>query len=169
MLFILQFLDGSGVISIRNILDDLICQKFGGDSYMSISGNVLSQVKEATLNKFNDKESGKFALLMETSACSRSVIKLSGIDTIILFNSDWDPNNDLRSLQKITVNSKSEHIKVLRLYSYFTVEEKALVLAKQGMPIDNINSIKQAACQELLSWGASLSLQRTIFNLKEFI
>ncbi|KAM3341162.1 hypothetical protein P3S68_028797 [Capsicum galapagoense] len=131
VLILFRFLDGSGVISIRNILDDLICQKFGGDSYMSISGNVLSQVKEATLNKFNNKESGKFALLMETSACSRSVIKLSGIDTIILFNSDWDPNNDLRSLQKITVNSKSEHIKVLRLYSYFTVEEKALVLAKQ--------------------------------------
>ncbi|PHT37753.1 hypothetical protein CQW23_21326 [Capsicum baccatum] len=150
-----EFLDGSGVISIRNILNDLICQKFGGDSYMSISGNVLSQVKEATLNKLNNKETGKFALLMETSACSRSVIKLSGIDTIILFNSDWDPNNYLRSLQKITVNSKSEHIKVLRLYSYFTVEEKALVLAKQDMPIDNINSIKQAACQELLSWGAS--------------
>ncbi|KAK6777346.1 hypothetical protein RDI58_024063 [Solanum bulbocastanum] len=96
------------------ILDDFIYRKFGGDSYTSISGNVTRKMKEATLNKFN-KGNGKFAVLMETRACVPSV-KLSGIDIIILFNSDWDPNNDLRSLQKITVYSQSEHRKNGRTY-----------------------------------------------------
>ncbi|XP_015089613.1 protein CHROMATIN REMODELING 4-like [Solanum pennellii] len=155
VLVLFRSLGGSGVISIGDILDDFIYRKFGGDSYTSISGNVTRKMKEATLNKFNNKGSGKFAVLMETRACVPSV-KLLGIDIIILFNSDWDPNNDLRSLQKITVYSQSEHIKVLRLYSCFTVEEKALILAKQGLTIDsNIENMKQAACHELLTWGAS--------------
>ncbi|XP_015169515.1 protein CHROMATIN REMODELING 4-like isoform X2 [Solanum tuberosum] len=155
VLVLFRSLGGSGVISIGDILDDFIYRKFGGDSYTSISGNVTRKMKEATLNKFNNKGSGKFAVLMETRACVPSV-KLSGIDIIILFNSDWDPNNDLRSLQKITVYSQSEHIKVLRLYSCFTVEEKALILAKQGLTIDsNIENMKQAACHVLLTWGAS--------------
>ncbi|PHU06520.1 hypothetical protein BC332_23009 [Capsicum chinense] len=86
-------------------------------------------MKKATLNKCNNMESGMFALLMETSASVRSVIKLEGIVIIILFNSDWDPNNDIRSLQKIVFDSKPEHIKVLHLYSCFTVAKKALVIA----------------------------------------
>ncbi|PHU06838.1 hypothetical protein BC332_23327 [Capsicum chinense] len=119
--------DGSGVYSIRNILSDLIPKKFGGDSCMNISGS--GQGKIATLNRYNNMESGIFSLLMETSASVRSVIKLSGIEIMLSFNSDWNPNNDLRSLQKILFNSKSEHINVLHLYSCFTVEEKALMLA----------------------------------------
>lgn len=155
MLIMLQSLGGSGVISIGDILDDFIYRKFVGDSYMSISGNVTRKMKQATLDKFNNKGSRKFAVLMKTRACVPSV-KLSRIDIIILFNSDWDPNNDLRSLQKITVYSQSEHMKVLRLYSCFTVEEKALILARQGLTIEsNIENMKQAACQELLTWGAS--------------
>ncbi|XP_016470563.1 uncharacterized protein LOC107792831 isoform X4 [Nicotiana tabacum] len=149
----LESLGGSGVISIGDILDDFIHRKFGEDSYTRISGEFSRKLKQATLNKFNNEGSGKFACLMETRVCAPSV-KLSRIDTIILFNSDWDPTNDLRSLQKIAIYSKLEQIKVLRLYSYFTVEEKALILAKQGMTIDsNIENIKQF--HELLTWGAS--------------
>ncbi|KAK4723742.1 hypothetical protein R3W88_026521 [Solanum pinnatisectum] len=149
VLVLFRSLGGSGVISIGDILDDFIYRKFGGDSYMSISRNVTRKMKEATLNKFNNKGNGKFAVLMETRACVPSV-KLSGIDIIILFNSDWDPNNDLRSLQKITVYSQSEHIKVLRLYSCFTVEEKALILAKQGLLSSNCESSVYNSCSKIL-------------------
>ncbi|XP_070007002.1 uncharacterized protein [Nicotiana sylvestris] len=153
VLILFRSLGGSGVISIGDILDDFIHRKFGEDSYTRISGEFSRKLKQATLNKFNNEGSGKFACLMETRVCAPS-IKLSRIDTIILFNSDWDPTNDLRSLQKIAIYSKLEQIKVLRLYSYFTVEEKALILAKQGMTIDsNIENIKQF--HELLTWGAS--------------
>ncbi|KAF3643266.1 hypothetical protein T459_22988 [Capsicum annuum] len=153
--------DGSGVYSIRNILSDLIPKKFGGDSCMNISGS--GQGKIATLNKYNNMESGIFSLLMETSASVRSVIKLSGIEIILSFNSDWNPNNDLRSLQKILFNSKSEHINVLHLYSCFTVEEKALMLAMRGKHV-RIKGINQVACQELLSWRAPY-----LFNVQSSI
>ncbi|KAH0722223.1 hypothetical protein KY289_005267 [Solanum tuberosum] len=107
VLVLFRSLGGSGVISIGDILDDFIYRKFGGDSYTSISGNVTRKMKEATLNKFNNKGSGKFAVLMETRACVPSV-KLLGIDIIILFNSDWDPNNYLRPCRRLQfIHSRS--------------------------------------------------------------
>ncbi|XP_060201535.1 uncharacterized protein LOC132630036 isoform X2 [Lycium barbarum] len=162
VLILFRCLGRSGVISVGDILDDIVYRIFGEDSYTRISENFNPRMKEAAFNKFNNKGSGKFAVLMETRACSSSV-KLLGIDIVVLFNSDWDPNNDLRYLQKISVYSQLEHIKLLRLYSCFTVEEKALILAKQGLTIDStIENVKQAACRELLTWGASY-----LFNMHD--
>ncbi|KAK4353286.1 hypothetical protein RND71_028804 [Anisodus tanguticus] len=109
VLVLFRSLGGPGVISMGDILDDTIYRIFGEDSYTRISGNVTPGMKKATLNKFNNKGSGKFAILMESRACVPSV-KLSEIDIVILFNSDWDPKNDLRSLQKIhDMSSNSEN------------------------------------------------------------
>ncbi|KAL2514360.1 Uncharacterized protein Fot_28331 [Forsythia ovata] len=155
VLILFQSLAGSGLISIGDILDDIIHEKFGKDSYVRIGGGISLSRKRAALNVFNDKENRKFVCLMEIRACLPS-IKLLSIDTVILFNSDWDPMNDLRALHKINLTSGREQLKIFRLYSSCTVEEKILILAKQGMtPEGNINNIKQSTCHRLLTWGAS--------------
>ncbi|KAL0457018.1 UNVERIFIED_CONTAM: Helicase protein MOM1 [Sesamum latifolium] len=66
-----------------------------------------------------------------------------------------NPANDLRALQKISIDSKVEQIKVFRLYSSFTVEERALLLAKQNLHLDNNSeNFSWATSTSLLSWGA---------------
>ncbi|XP_019187024.1 PREDICTED: chromodomain-helicase-DNA-binding protein Mi-2 homolog isoform X2 [Ipomoea nil] len=155
LLFTCQSFAASGGISIGDILDDFIHLKFGIDSHARICGNVSAPMRRTILNKFNNKESGKFVILMETRACVPS-IKLSAIDTVVLFDSDWDPMNDFRALQKMTIDSKFEQLKVFRLYSSCTIEEKTLILAKRGLSVDsNIKRLKQTTCHELLAWGAS--------------
>ncbi|KAK4419210.1 hypothetical protein Salat_2333800 [Sesamum alatum] len=64
--------------------------------------------------------------------------------------------NDFRALQKIKLDSQFEQVKVFRLYSSYTVEEKVLILTKQGMtPEGKLVNIKHSTCQELLTWHAS--------------
>ncbi|KAI3472070.1 hypothetical protein Pfo_028758 [Paulownia fortunei] len=155
VLILYQSLGGSGPISTGDILDDIIHEKFGTDSFVRIGGGISPSKKRAALNTFNDKGSGKFVCLMETRACLPS-IKLASIDTVIFFNSDWNPMNDLRALHKINLDSQFEQVKVFRLYSSYTVEEKVLILTKQGMtPEGNIINIRQSTCHGLLTWGAS--------------
>lgn len=111
--------------------------------------------KQAALDTFNDRESGKFVFLIENRACLPSV-KLCSVDTVILFDSDWDPQNDLRALQRMSISSQFEQLTVFRLYSSFTVEERALILAKEGIALDsNMQLINQSTCHTLLKWGAS--------------
>ncbi|KAH0457161.1 hypothetical protein IEQ34_015068 [Dendrobium chrysotoxum] len=104
---------------------------------------------------FNNKESGRFVFLIEKRACLPSV-KLHFVDAVILFDSDWNPLNDLRSLQKISMESQHNGIKVFRLYTCFTVEEKLLMFAKQDTILDsNVESISQNITHSLLGWGAA--------------
>lgn len=155
-----QPLGGSGPITTGDILDDIIHEKFGEDSFVRIDGNPSRSKRRAEIKAFNDKKGGKFVCLMETRACIPS-IKLKSIDTVIFFNSDWDPANDLKALQRMSLNSQFEKVKVFRLYSAHTVEEKALMLAKNGMtPEGSLKYIKRHTCHELLAWGAYFLFQK---------
>ncbi|KAJ9698071.1 hypothetical protein PVL29_007263 [Vitis rotundifolia] len=155
VLILFQSIGGSGRDSIGDILDDFLRQRFGPDSYERVDGGGVPSRKQAALNKFNNKESGRFVFLLEIRACLSS-IKLSSVDTIIIFDSDWNPVNDLRALNKITIDSQFEKIKLFRLYSPFTVEEKSLILAKHDMALDsNLQNISRSTSHMLLMWGAS--------------
>ncbi|XP_042468682.1 uncharacterized protein LOC122051558 isoform X1 [Zingiber officinale] len=155
VIILFQTIGRTGKISIGDILDDFLRQRFGAESYERVDQGLIMSKRLAVLNKFNDRTSGRFVFLIENRACLPS-IKVSSVDAIIIYDSDWNPLNDLRSLQKLTIESQNDQILVLRLYSSFTVEEKLLVLAKQNMLRDNkIENVNPNVCHSLLSWGAS--------------
>ncbi|KAF3589172.1 hypothetical protein F2Q69_00026065 [Brassica cretica] len=131
---------------LGNILEDFLMQRFGQNSYEH--GVCLS--KKNAINNFN-KESECFILLLEIRACSQS-IKLLRAESFILFGSSLNPSHDVKLLEKIKVESCSERTKIFRLYSVFTVEEKALILARQNKPLENLN---RPLTHALLMWGAS--------------
>ncbi|XVE76171.1 hypothetical protein DITRI_Ditri12bG0151600 [Diplodiscus trichospermus] len=150
-----QSIGGSGRDSVGNILDDFLCQRFGKYSYVRIDGRYARSKKKAVVNMFNNKESGRPFLLLEDRACLPS-LKLSAVDVVILFDSDWEPQNDIKALHRISISSQFEQLKVFRLYSYLTLEEKILILAKEGTSLDsNIQTLSKSICLRLLSWGAS--------------
>ncbi|KAH0866585.1 hypothetical protein HID58_083796 [Brassica napus] len=136
---------GEGLM-LANILDDFVSQRFGQNSYE----HGDSHSKKNAINNFN-KESECFILLLETRACSQS-IKLLRAEALILFGSSWNSSHDVKLLEKIKIESYSEKTKIFRLYSTCTVEEKALILARQKKSLDNLN---RPLTHALLMWGAS--------------
>ncbi|XP_055829400.1 helicase protein MOM1-like isoform X2 [Solanum dulcamara] len=145
---------GSGA-SIGDILDDFLRQRFGEDSYERVETGVVMSKRQASLHRFNNKESGRFVLLLENRVCHPS-IKLLSVDSVIIYDSETNPANDLRQLQKLSIDSESKYISVFRLYSCFTVEERALVLAKQDLNHDsNLHSSISRSPNNTLMWGAS--------------
>ncbi|KAI4383791.1 hypothetical protein MLD38_009590 [Melastoma candidum] len=150
--------------STGDILDDYVRQRFGEDSYERVDGGIVSSRILAALNKFNQMDQGRFVFLLENRACHHQIV-LSSIDVVIIFDSDWNPLNDLRNLQKISLKSALEPVKVFRLYTSFTVEEKALVCAKHGSTWDGkLLSVSSSTSQMLLMWGASYLMKK----LEEF-
>ncbi|RWR81523.1 helicase protein MOM1-like protein isoform X1 [Cinnamomum micranthum f. kanehirae] len=151
---------GSGRNSIGDILDDFLRQRFGPDSYERVDSGLLVSKKQASLNMFNSKERGRFVFLIENRACLSS-IKLTGVDAVIIYDSDWNPLNDLRALQKISIDSQFEQLRVFRLYSPCTVEEKVLIFSKEEMTLEsNIQNISRSISHMLLIWGASYLFDR---------
>jgi len=87
-----------------DILDDFVRQRFGYESYERVERGLLLQKKQTAMNMFNDKTKGRFIFLIDSRACGPS-IKLSSVDAIIIYGSDWNPMNDLRALQKVSMES----------------------------------------------------------------
>ncbi|MFS7927958.1 putative DNA helicase [Helianthus anomalus] len=154
-LVLFQSTVNSKKISTGPLLDDLVHQRFGQDSYVYIAAKILSKSirakKKESLKMFHKEASDSFICLCDYRACHSSV-RLSRVDVVILFNSDPNPSNDIKALKRITIDSPRERLNILRLYSSFTVEEKALILSKQGT---TVNYTSSSVCHQLLTWGAS--------------
>ncbi|KAI3851913.1 hypothetical protein MKW98_019912 [Papaver atlanticum] len=159
VLIIFQSNVGSSGIFLGDVLDDVVLQRCGVDSYERIdhgfvaSDEEFANQKQSAMNKFNDKEKGRIVFLLDQRACLPS-IKLSSVDMVILYDSDLNPYNDLKVLQKITIVPQHEQLKVFRLYSLYTVEEMFLIHAKQGLTVDAQN-LNRSTIHQLLRWGAS--------------
>ncbi|XP_038706805.1 helicase protein MOM1-like isoform X2 [Tripterygium wilfordii] len=159
VLILFQSCGGSGTDNIGDYLDDFLRQRFGPDSYERIDLVVATHKRQAALNKFNN-DKGRFVFLLETRACTPG-IKLSSVDSVIIFGSDWNPVNDVRLLQRVTFDSQYKHLKLFRLYSSYTVEEKALILAKEDKAVDsNLQNTNRNTSNLLLMWGASYLFNR---------
>ncbi|KAL8115543.1 hypothetical protein AgCh_022154 [Apium graveolens] len=162
VLILFQSVAGSGrdTLGLGDILDDFLRERFGIDTYERLDGVAISsKLRQKALNNFN-KGSGRFVFLLENRACLSS-IKLVSVDTVIIFDSDWNPANDMKALNKISIDSQCKQIKIFRLYSAFTVEEKVLILAKEGLALENkLENISRATSNTLLMWGASYLLKR---------
>lgn len=138
-----------------DILDDYLRQKFGSDSYERVEGGIVPSKKQAALQKFNDEDGGRFVFLLEKRACT-SAIKLSSLDAIVIFDSDLNIKSDNRALHKLSIDWSPEPIKVFRLYTFCTLEEKVLKLASERVTLDsNVQNIGRMTCHLLLTWGAS--------------
>ncbi|XP_074303491.1 uncharacterized protein LOC141637963 isoform X2 [Silene latifolia] len=158
VVILFQPIGGFGKDNLDIILDDFLTWRFGDDSYEHVAFGGQPSTKKAALNKFNRERNRSF-LLLERRACHPS-IKLSLVDSVIILNSDWNPLNDLRALQKITIDSKLKPINVFRFYCSCTVEEKALIIAKNDTIPENTHQINPSTKRMLLMWGYSYLFSR---------
>jgi hypothetical protein len=142
----------AGGKSMGDILEGVVCDRFGRESYERIESGAPLSRKHAAVNMFNDKTKGRFVILIESRACLPSV-KLSSIDAVIIYNSDCNPLNDLKAIQRIKIESQ-KYPGIFRLYTPFTMEEKQLVLAKEGVLIGNYKDMPHSLCHSVISWGA---------------
>jgi SNF2 family DNA or RNA helicase len=82
---------------LLDILEDYI--QFRGYQYSRIDGMTRGEERQERIDAFNKSESPLFLLLLSTRAC-RLGINLATADTVIIYDSDWNPHNDLQALSR---------------------------------------------------------------------
>uniref|UniRef100_A0A7N2N7L7 Uncharacterized protein n=1 Tax=Quercus lobata TaxID=97700 RepID=A0A7N2N7L7_QUELO len=125
---------------------------YEANSYEHVGRDPIPAKRVDALTEFNAKHK-KFLFLLEKHACL-SVISLSSVNTVFIFNSDWTPMKSLKALERIKLDSQPEQIKIFRLYSPFTVEENILFFAKGKKKIDSLQKMSWITCHNLLMRGA---------------
>uniref|UniRef100_A0A0E0KYD8 DNA helicase n=1 Tax=Oryza punctata TaxID=4537 RepID=A0A0E0KYD8_ORYPU len=134
--------------------------------YMRLDGSTKTEERGRLLADFNKKDSEYFLFLLSTRAGGLG-LNLQTADTVIIFDSDWNPQMDQQAEDRAHRIGQKNEVRVFVLVSVGSIEEEILDRAKQKMGIDakviqaglfNTTSTAQdrrALLQEILRRGTS--------------
>ncbi|VAH02149.1 unnamed protein product [Triticum turgidum subsp. durum] len=134
--------------------------------YMRLDGSTKTEERGKLLADFNKKDSEYFIFLLSTRAGGLG-LNLQTADTVIIFDSDWNPQMDQQAEDRAHRIGQKNEVRVFVLVSVGSIEEEILDRAKQKMGIDakviqaglfNNTSTAQdrkALLQEILKRGTS--------------
>lgn len=100
-----------------------------------MDGGTKSEDRGDLLKKFNAKESEYFVFLLSTRAGGLG-LNLQAADTVIIFDSDWNPHQDLQAQDRAHRIGQRNEVRVLRLMTVNSVEERILAAAKYKLNMD---------------------------------
>ena len=104
---------------VLNLLEQYMEAK--GYEYERIDGNIRGNERQAAIDRFCKPGSSVFVFLLSTRAGGLG-INLAAADTVIIFDSDWNPQNDMQAQARAHRLGQTQHVKVYRLITSRTYE-----------------------------------------------
>ena len=109
-----------------DILDSYL--QYRGYKYLRLDGMTDAGLRKKNLELFNEKNSDYYIFILSTKAGGLG-LNLQTSDTVILFDSDWNPQQDLQAMARAHRIGQKNQVLILRLVSEGTIEEKVLKTA----------------------------------------
>lgn len=93
-------------------------------SYLRLDGSVEANKRQGIVNKFNSDPS--YDVLLLTTSVGGLGLNLTGADTVIFVEHDWNPQRDLQAMDRAHRIGQKKVVNVYRLITRGTLEEKIL-------------------------------------------
>ncbi|XP_055591612.1 ATP-dependent helicase brm [Uranotaenia lowii] len=106
-----------------------------GFGYLRLDGTTKAEERGDLLKKFNCKNSEYFIFLLSTRAGGLG-LNLQTADTVVIFDSDWNPHQDLQAQDRAHRIGQRNEVRVLRLMTVNSVEERILAAARYKLNMD---------------------------------
>ncbi|KAI2626479.1 chromatin remodeling complex SWI/SNF, component SWI2 and related ATPase [Hypoxylon sp. NC1633] len=119
--------------AIMDIMEDFL--RFRGIQYLRLDGTTKSEDRSDLLKTFNAPDSPYFMFLLSTRAGGLG-LNLQTADTVIIYDSDWNPHQDLQAQDRAHRIGQKNEVRILRLISSNSVEEKILERARFKLDMD---------------------------------
>lgn len=118
---------------LMTIMEDYL--NWRGFKYLRLDGTIKAEDRGDLLKRFNDKNSEYFLFLLSTRAGGLG-LNLQTADTVVIFDSDWNPHQDLQAQDRAHRIGQQNEVRVLRLMTVNSVEERILAAAKYKLTMD---------------------------------
>ncbi|KAG0308761.1 hypothetical protein BGZ98_006936 [Dissophora globulifera] len=119
--------------AIMNIMEDYL--HYRHYQYMRLDGSTKAEDRSALLKTFNAADSPYFVFLLSTRAGGLG-LNLQTADTVIIFDSDWNPHQDLQAQDRAHRIGQTKEVRIFRLVTEKSVEEHILARAQYKLEID---------------------------------
>lgn len=125
----------SQMTRLLDVLDDYI--RYRGYTYCRIDGQTSALDRELRIEDFQKPDSDKFIFLLSTRAGGCG-INLYAADSVILYDSDWNPQVDLQAIDRAHRIGQTKEVHVYRFVTENTIEEKIVERAAKRMKMENL-------------------------------
>jgi SNF2 family DNA or RNA helicase len=125
----------SQMVKMLNILAEYC--KLRRFPFQRLDGSMKGEIRRQALNSFNREASEDFIFLLSTRAGGLG-INLATADTVIIYDSDWNPQNDLQAQARAHRIGQTKQVNIYRLVAKQSVEETIIERAKQKMVLDHL-------------------------------
>uniref|UniRef100_A0A671Y5M2 Chromodomain helicase DNA binding protein 8 n=1 Tax=Sparus aurata TaxID=8175 RepID=A0A671Y5M2_SPAAU len=123
----------SQMVRCLDILEDYLINK--RYLFERIDGRVRGNLRQAAIDRFSKPDSDRFVFLLCTRAGGLG-INLTAADTCVIFDSDWNPQNDLQAQARCHRIGQSKAVKVYRLITRNSYEREMLDKASLKLGLD---------------------------------
>ncbi|KAK2964236.1 putative Chromodomain-helicase-DNA-binding protein [Blattamonas nauphoetae] len=113
-----------------------------------IDGSVRGHDRQAAIDRFSKEGSNRFIFLLCTRAGGLG-INLTAADTVIIFDSDWNPQNDIQAQARCHRIGQTKAVRVYRLVTHNSYEEYMFGQASLKLGLDRavMSGVRSSAPQ----------------------
>ncbi|PNY24508.1 Chromo domain-containing protein 1 [Tolypocladium capitatum] len=123
----------SQMVKMLDILGDYLSLR--GYKFQRLDGTIAAGPRRMAINHFNADDSDDFCFLLSTRAGGLG-INLMTADTVVIFDSDWNPQADLQAMARAHRIGQKRPVNIYRLVSKETVEEEVLERARNKLLLE---------------------------------
>ncbi|XP_055681908.1 uncharacterized protein LOC129789277 isoform X4 [Lutzomyia longipalpis] len=123
----------SQMVRCLDILEDyLMYRKY---PFERIDGRIRGDLRQAAIDRYCKPDSDRFVFLLCTKAGGLG-INLTAADTVIIYDSDWNPQNDLQAQARCHRIGQQKMVKIYRLLCRNTYEREMFDKASLKLGLD---------------------------------
>ena len=119
-------------------------------TFERFDGSHSHLMRAASVERFNAKNSASFAFLLSTRSGGQG-INLATADTVIIYDSDWNPQNDLQAFARAHRIGQMRSVMVYYLVSRASIEERMIHVAKGKRALEHIVVGSNSRCNNTFS------------------
>ena len=117
---------------IMNIMEDFLLLR--GYQYLRLDGSTKADDRTQLLERFNS-DPDLFVFILSTRAGGLG-LNLQVADTVIIYDSDWNPHQDLQAQDRAHRIGQTKEVRILRLITEKSIEESILARAQEKLDLD---------------------------------
>lgn len=119
--------------TVMTIFEDYL--NFRRIDHLRLDGTTKHEDRASLLKAFNDPNS-KYPIFILSTRAGGLGLNLQTADTVIIFDSDWNPHQDLQAQDRAHRIGQKKEVRILRLVTERSVEEHVLAGASRKIEMD---------------------------------
>ncbi|KAJ3446430.1 kismet isoform c [Anaeramoeba flamelloides] len=151
----------SQMVTLLDIIEDYITWK--EYKFERLDGSIRGNVRQQAIDRFNNPKFERFIFLLCTRAGGVG-INLTSANTVIIFDSDWNPQNDIQAMDRCHRIGQTKKVNVYRLITRNTYEREMFDRASKKLGLDQAVLTNITGSKTNLSSGSNADLEDMLHN-----